>query len=268
MEHARKMILVPEDSVEKLKKNSTHDVHHVLTELAKEIQPSAQTPGTNTSRLDAQLLEILNAKTPKDGHEKWKLYNDVLRRYLFYTQQSKVPVQETGTPDPEPDTRYDPKAIVATIPATFQRKALGILEYIDRVDTGRKLKWDARGQVTLNGQSLDGVNIVDLIQDVVRARKTCQAKGCEHFAVYLHSINTPREFMVNPKFHRLSQIPSSRPKVQREISEDESFEEEGGTPRSSLVHRTRRNLKRRVRVFSPYGKKEKKTSGLSSWLQF
>lgn len=232
MQHARKMILIPEDSVDKLKTTAHGDVHNVISALAKEIQPSAQTPGTVESRLDAQLLEILQSKTPRDDHEKWKLYNDVLRRYLFYTGQHKVqslPVQETE--DQKLNTQYASQDIVATIPKTFQRKAEGVLTYIDRVDAGKRLKWDAHGQVTLDGQVLPGVNIVDLIQDVVRARKNQQAKGWEHFSEFLHSINTPREFMGNPKFQRIPRqlhpesTISARRTLHPEISSDESSQD-------------------------------------------
>ena len=61
MERARKMILLPQESVERLQ-----------TTLGKD-KKSVQTPGSVTSRLGAKMNEILNSPTYKDEREKWTL---------------------------------------------------------------------------------------------------------------------------------------------------------------------------------------------------
>ena len=45
---------------------------------------SVQTPGSVTSRLDAEMNEILNSPTCKDKREKWTLYRQVLQQYLHF----------------------------------------------------------------------------------------------------------------------------------------------------------------------------------------
>ena len=67
------MILLPQDSVERLQ-----------TTLRKDKIKSVQTPGSVTSRLDAEMNEILNSPTYKDEREKWTLYRQVLQRYLHF----------------------------------------------------------------------------------------------------------------------------------------------------------------------------------------
>ena len=67
MEHARKMILVRQESVE-----------HLQTTLEKNKMKSVQIPGSVTRILDAELNEILNSPTYKDEYEKWTLYRQVL----------------------------------------------------------------------------------------------------------------------------------------------------------------------------------------------
>ena len=73
MEHAKKIILLPQESVERLQ-----------TTLGKDKIKSVQTPGSVTSRLDAEMNEILNSPTYKDEREKWSLYRQVLQRYLHF----------------------------------------------------------------------------------------------------------------------------------------------------------------------------------------
>ena len=75
MEHARKMILLPQESVKRLQAT-----------LGNDKIKSVQTPGSVTSRLDAEMKEILNTPTYKDEREKWTLYRQVLQRYLHFKE--------------------------------------------------------------------------------------------------------------------------------------------------------------------------------------
>ena len=70
MERARKMVIVPEDAIERAQSTPA--------ESTKTIAPSEvsgencmQTPGDNLSRLDAEMFDILHSKKGvKDVHEK------------------------------------------------------------------------------------------------------------------------------------------------------------------------------------------------------
>ena len=75
MEHAIKIILVPQTSVERLQNT-----------FARDKIKSVQTPGSVISRLDAEMNDILNSSTCKDEREKWSLYRQVLQRYLHFKE--------------------------------------------------------------------------------------------------------------------------------------------------------------------------------------
>lgn len=68
-----------------------------------------------------------------------------------------------------------------------------------------KIGWNKNGELTTSGVTLPGTNIVDLIGDVMRARKTVAAPpGIDQFARGLSEINVPREVVGNR--NRLSLI--------------------------------------------------------------
>ena len=69
------MILVPQASVERLQNT-----------FARDKIKSVQTPSSVTSRLDAEMNDILNSSTYKDEREKWSLYRQVLKRYLHFKE--------------------------------------------------------------------------------------------------------------------------------------------------------------------------------------
>lgn len=61
MQHAKKMVLVALDAV-------------VPSRDQIEQTRSVQTPGTNLSRLDAEMDDILRSVTLTNQREKWKVY--------------------------------------------------------------------------------------------------------------------------------------------------------------------------------------------------
>lgn len=83
---------------------------------------------------------------------------------------------------------------------TYKNSATKLLQYIQSKDNGQRLNWDVQGPVTLDGQLIEGGNIVDLVNDALRHRKNTKAAGRENFARYLHQLNTPREFVGNTSF--------------------------------------------------------------------
>ena len=93
MNHTRRMVLVPESTLERLQQR-----HQILT------PPVTQT----LKNLDSEMSDILPSKE-LDDEAKAKLYNQVLQRYLTYYDQRKdhplhvklTAVKPTETPKPE-----------------------------------------------------------------------------------------------------------------------------------------------------------------------
>ena len=69
MEHARKMILIPEESI-----NNLH--------LSSDKVATMQRPGTPTSRLDKEMSKIINSTSIQDDREKYTLYQQALERFM------------------------------------------------------------------------------------------------------------------------------------------------------------------------------------------
>lgn len=182
---ARKLVLIPEDSINKFKK--------------EEDESSVQTSGNNLSRLDKQLFEILNSK--KNDSDKWIEYKDVLRRFLFFSNENENkhhPVQH-DEPVVE-ESKYSEDRIVTAIPKIYQKKARGLINHISTSDVGHRLVWDALGRVTIDGKLIEHSHITDLINDAMRQRQTTPAIGRETFAKYLQELNTPKVYVGNQSF--------------------------------------------------------------------
>ena len=67
MEHARKMILIPEESINNLN-------------LSSDKVATMQTPGTPTSQLDKKMSKIINSTSIQEDREKYALYQQALER--------------------------------------------------------------------------------------------------------------------------------------------------------------------------------------------
>ncbi|CAD6230379.1 GSCOCG00012172001-RA-CDS [Cotesia congregata] len=229
MEHAKKMVLIPYEDIDKLK-SGAKNFEQVLTALSTQYLPTSQTPGDPLSRLDAELSKTLNESSSNiSDNNKLKQYSELLRRYLFFKNKShegNSTVEKIENNEVIPDTAdfyainrdpeisnisinnsiaeqnksYKVSDIVNGVPKTYQTAAENILRYIESVDNGERLKWDNKGSVTLDDRKIPGANIVDLINDAVRHRKTVKATGRDFFASFSQEINTPREFVGNSSF--------------------------------------------------------------------
>lgn len=196
MEHARKMVLVPHEDIEKLNPPVNKNVEQLVTALSQQYLPSSQTPGTPITRADAELTNILNSDEGKDDSEKLKLYNEALRRFLFFvTKPVSIPEDPQTT-----SSGLEIEAILNGVPKTYRALATGLLNHIQRNDSGQRLKWDNQGRVTLDGNLIKGGHIVDLVNDALRHRKTKKSTGRKDFARFLYELNTPREFVGNSSF--------------------------------------------------------------------
>lgn len=227
MEHVKKMVLLPADSMEKLR------------------QPSVSTDPLES--LHRELTQILSARNLSDS-EKWVKYQQVLHRCLRYVEQRRKPVSfaieeqftptqanveegvESGEegeggaggnggelerqvhrqhqlqrqlmdqirllkPEEAPVRSSNFGDILKTVPKTFQNKASILLERLNKSDL---IKWDDKGMVNIENQPISGSNIADLVNDVLRKRKTLEAPvGYEPFSKILATLNVPQELVGN-----------------------------------------------------------------------
>ena len=77
MEHARKMILIPEESI-----NNLH--------LSRDNVATMKTPGTPTSRLDKEMSKIVNSTSIQDDREKYAMYQQALEHFMYYKKKMMI----------------------------------------------------------------------------------------------------------------------------------------------------------------------------------
>lgn len=144
------------------------------------------------STLDDEMRTILQRIDITD-REKVSEYNKVLQRYLEYQDHHRMTI-----PNPTPSQPSLPVGIeedvIRTVPKTLKKKAEAIMERIKRHP---EMSWNTRGEFVYRGQALPGSNIVDLVNDVLRHRKTFSPHGWQDFARALRQTNTPQDMIGN-----------------------------------------------------------------------
>lgn len=206
MEHAKKMVLIPSETMERIQRSSTRQT----SDTSEEVGNGGRVSYDPITRLDNEMQSILNQPS-KDDTEKWKLYQQILQRYLHFTEESRKPLSvevhsHPGTITSEKtdsvESNSDEKLskVLATIPKTYQSKGALLLRHLTA--DPKRFSWDANGVVSIDGTVIQGSNIVDLVNDGVRRRKGFQAFGRNAFARYLASINTPQEYIGNPEVRK------------------------------------------------------------------
>ena len=76
----------------------------------------------------------------------------------------------------------------------MRRKAENLLERVKRQDN---LGWNERGELLFNGEVIQRTNKVDLVNDMVRQRKSFQPRGWREFARALRQDNVPQDLIGN-----------------------------------------------------------------------
>ena len=191
MEHERKMALVDPRMLDTLRSPP----------------PSTDTLGKKMQALDDEMKTILDRKD-LDDRTKVTLYNQVLQRYnVLSDKHVKEPVRvvtvnESGTGAGAAGAGATEGAVgapatgieadvVDTVPKTMQGKARRLMEHLKR-----DIAWTARGELIHEGVPVAGSNVVDLVNDLLRKRKT-DPTGWQPFARQLLSMNLPMELVGN-----------------------------------------------------------------------
>ena len=186
MKHARKMALVDPR----------------MLDMLRSPPPPTDTLGKKVRALDDEMMTILDRKD-LDDRTKVTLYNQVLQRYnVLSDKHAKEPtrvitVNESGAGAAEgavgaPVTTSGIEAdVVDTVPKTMQGKARRLMERMKR-----NMSWTARGELIHEGVPVAGSNVVDLVNDLLRKRKT-DPMGWQPFARQLRAMNLPMELVGN-----------------------------------------------------------------------
>ena len=173
--------------------------------------PPANPTLRELSNLDTKMDKTLAQPTPEDPRATIQQYNNMLHSYnVHHDKYKKTPllppalIQSKATQDKvqqDQETDSEPKdpweeEIIDSVPLTLKGRAKLLIRRIKNSEG--KLGWNSQGQLTRGGVALPNTNIVDLVGDVLRRRKTVGIpQGAEHFMSGLHDINVPKEAVGN-----------------------------------------------------------------------
>lgn len=203
MNHARKMVLIPPETLARLQQQQ-HTPSNTVTNAL--------------NALDIEMERIMQLRDVEDS-AKWHKYNQVLQRYLHFVGESRHPVkipivgqsynysnndsldtvsnseEVAQTPETVPWDRVKRQTIQA-IPKL--KKNIAELLY-DTLYQSPLISWDDKGHVKIKDQPITGSSITDLIADVVRDRKGTNPEGWSVFTDVLAELNIPQEYISNTR---------------------------------------------------------------------
>ena len=143
----------------------------LLETLRTPIQPPID---TNLRDLDSEMTSILD-KTDIDVSEKVRLYNQALLRY---NDMAKMSADIMGE-------------VVTTLPKALQEKGR---QLVSRLKT---TPWKRQRRVVARRVVVPGSNVVDLVHDLLRKRKTSDPIGWQQFGSQMRAANIPMELVGN-----------------------------------------------------------------------
>lgn len=191
MEHAKKLVLVSRETIDRLER------------IAEGKLNSVQTPGNESSRVDASMSHVLHSEM-KDDSEKWKLFAQQLQRFLNMNRASEH-VEHLPPPPKKLQRQLSMTSrdqLLDLIPQKFKAKVEKLVRKLYESD---KISWDDDGIVTINDKVLVGSHIVDLLNDAARPRKDFSPRYRTEFAKLLREINTPKELVGNKALWNLGE---------------------------------------------------------------
>ena len=161
-------------------------------------QPLFANPiGNVMRRLDDEMRFILDRSDLND-REKVVLYNQVLMRYnIFSDKSSQQPVRVKEDEEEDKEKRIESgleNEIIDSVPKSFKQKARRLLDKIKGT-----VSWNDRGEMVYRNVPVPGSNIVDLVNDALRKRKSFQPVGWKMFARGLKDVNAPMDLIGNPE---------------------------------------------------------------------
>jgi len=171
MQNATKMMLVPQEMLQRLQNRSL-------------------------TGLDKAMEEILF--NPDLGErEKWKLYQQSLQQHLHRVEESDKPLKITlqeeqqtvssprETEIRQEDGRQNPaftQKVLKFLQVSLSRQLFLKAEQILRLlEETQRVKWNDRGELSVNGNLLKDSNVAELVANAVRSKNNTRPVGWQTF---------------------------------------------------------------------------------------
>ena len=163
-----------------------------------------------------------------------RLYNQALLRYNDMANMSEtvVVVKEKETPA----TTDIMEEVAATLPNALQEKGR---QLVSRLKT---TQWNDRGELLHKGVVVPGSNVIDLVLDLLRKRKTSDPIGWQQFGNQIRAANIPMELVGNVARRRhIQQRKRTLTSKQRKVDEY-NFPTIGSLIKTRPLSRNRHNM--------------------------
>jgi hypothetical protein len=136
--------------------------------------------------LDKKMQTILD-REDLSAEERLKLYDQSFTRYLNVYDDYRA------RPEPVKQDLFDDE-ILESVPKTMKAKAQLLLK---KMKSSPDISWNEKGELKYKGETVQGSNVVDLVNDVLRKRKYFNPQGCETFGEALREANVTQDLIVH-----------------------------------------------------------------------
>ena len=191
----------------------------VPAELSERLQPqqSKVIGSRGVSRtLDGEMSDILSDKKLSD-ESKWRKYSAALNRYMHFVNENRKPLELPiisssihRVEEEQEKEEHSPNAVdsirntlLAVIPKKFINSATIIYDQLSLPHARSIISWDENGLVSVSGTPLAGSNIIDLVSDLTRFRKSFNPEGWQTFATALAELHLPADLIGNKKYETI-----------------------------------------------------------------
>ena len=179
-----------------------------VTSILKDIRNAFEKkPAKKRREFDVAIEDILkNDRLSPD--EKAKAYGQVIQQQRFWRERSK----NDTLPKNGEGEQLAVNFIVDAVPKTFKSRAERLVNFLK--ESG--ITWTDRGElIDLNGQKVTGSHITDLVNDLMRYRKTVHPVGRNVLARDLNRLNVPHELVGNEeRWDAIHRSTPSRPNAE------------------------------------------------------
>ena len=180
-------------------------------------QPSLPDPlASSLSSLDQTMQAILQNPSVGDDYTKAQHYSQVLQRYLRQADQyrerplGKVTVKEIESVEDaksDKDVSQIKQLLRGTLPPSLIRGGTTLAETLADLP---EVNWDDKLQLIVDGKTVENSNIVDLLSDLGRKKKTSKPpKGMNELLTVFKERNIARSLIPNEA--RWSSLASTQP---------------------------------------------------------
>ncbi len=168
MNHARKMVLVPEQTMERLQQRQKINTAPLTSRL---------------NSLNGYMQHVLENED-MTNEEKVRNYVNEFQNYLTYYNKRKdgaVPVTMKTKPvlpketvkeaieNPEVEEDKIEQEILRSLPKNLKNRGKLLIDKIK--ENPEIMKWDDQGRLTVANQPVAGTHVVDLVSDFLKTRK-------------------------------------------------------------------------------------------------